>query len=396
MDPLDLQLAIGRASVTARNLRTALERLLPGEGELTSLALESLIGQPRKRLESIGLSAAASAALEAPDRPRIARDRAWVERAQVRLIDALSDEYPPLLVEVAAAPAVLYVRGEAAVLRMPQLAMVGSRSPTASGRQTAQEFAAFLAQAGLTITSGLALGIDAASHEGALRAGGRTVAVLGSGLDQLYPPENVALAARIAAQGAVLSEYPPGTPPLRAHFPRRNRLISGLTLGTLVVEATRRSGSLITARLAGEQGREVFAIPGSIHNPLAGGCHQLIKNGAKLVETGQDVLDEFGMAPPRGEAPSRDTALSRSFYTPRQALTASPEASEPVGGQAPKLDKDYKILLDALGFEPSSIDSLVDRTGIASPAVASMLLILELEGTVGLQSDGRYMRLPGR
>jgi DNA processing protein len=203
------------------------------------------------------------------------------------------------------------------------------------------------------------------------------VAVLGCGLDQIYPREHAGLAARISACGAVVSEFPPGTPPLRPNFPRRNRLISGLSLGTLVVEATRRSGSLITARLAAEQGREVFAIPGSIHNPLATGCHALIRNGAKLVERGQDVLDEIGI------------------HRPQQTLTAPREAAAPTAMDRRLLDKEYKILLDALGFEPSSIDSLVERSGLPSQAIASMLLILELEGAVGLQPDGRYVRLSG-
>ena len=371
MDATDLLLCLGRApGLTAQQLHGALERLGAGAG------LAQLIGQSRARLEALGLPPAASAALAAPESASLAADRTWVERERITLIDALSRQYPPLLTQIAPAPALLYVRGEAGALAAPQLAMVGSRSPTASGRRTAEQFAAFLARAGLTITSGLALGIDAACHQGALRAGGKTIAVLGSGLDQVYPPENSALAARIAAQGAVLSEFPPGTAPLRANFPRRNRLISGLAMGTLVVEATRRSGSLITARLAGEQGREVFAIPGSIHNPLAGGCHELIKSGAKLVESAQDVLDEFGIPPSQ------------------QSLTASQEPHGAMTPRAPKLDKEYEILLDALGFEPGSIDSLVERTGLPSPAVASMLLILELEGAVELQSDGRYVRLP--
>lgn len=370
MDELELRLCLGRApGLTAPQLRSALERL-------GSPTIAPLIGLPRSQLQALGLSAAVSAALACPDRTRITADREWLERERSRVIGADSAAYPPLLSQLADAPAVLYVRGDAAALSSPQLAMVGSRSPTASGRRTAQEFAAFLAQAGLTITSGLALGIDAASHEGALRGGGRTVAVLGSGLRHIYPAEHLALAERISQRGALVSEFPPDTPPLKANFPRRNRLISGLALGTLVVEATRRSGSLITARLALEQGREVLAIPGSIHNPLAAGCHELIKSGAKLVERGQDVLDEI------------------QFHPSDQALTTSGGRVAPVGSNQRALDKEYEILLDALGFEPSSIDSLVERSGLASQAVASMLLILELEGAVGLQPDGRYVRLP--
>jgi len=227
----------------------------------------------------------------------------------------------------------------------------------------------------VTITSGLALGIDAAAHDGALAAGGRTVAVLGCGLDSIYPPQHRKLAALIAAQGALITEFPPGATPRKENFPRRNRIISGLSLGTLVVEATRHSGSLVTARLAAAQGRAVFAIPGSIYNPLARGCHQLIRQGAKLVESAGDVL----------------AALDIPFY--KQTLKDKPKTPGPVAKSAPVLDKGYEILLDALGFEPTGIDALVDRTGLSSQSVASMLLILELSGRVGIHAGGRYLRL---
>jgi DNA processing protein len=211
-----------------------------------------------------------------------------------------------------------------------------------------------------------------ASHEGALKGGGATIAVLGSGLDRVYPSANRALAARIRAHGALVSEFPPGTAPLRANFPRRNRIIAALTLGTLVVEATRRSGSLITARLALEAGREVFAIPGSIHSPLSGGCHQLIKQGAKLVERAQDVTEELGFSPSK-----------EPLTEARRAVAAGRE-----------LDKEYEMLLDALGFAPATIDSLVARTELPSDSIASMLLILELEGRVAALPGGRYGRIP--
>ena len=272
----------------------------------------------------------------------------------------------------------LYVRGDVLCLSDPQLAMVGSRNPTAGGKSTAREFAAHFARAGLTITSGLALGIDTACHEGALAGAGLTVAVLGCGLDRVYPPENQALAQRIAASGAVISEFPPGTEPLPACFPQRNRIIAGLSHGTLVVEAAQRSGSLITARLAGVAGREVFAIPGSIHNPLARGCHQLIRQGAKLVERADDVLCELNIS-----------------------LMAQLVASTPKQPHLPKegaatLDKEYKILLDALAFEPASVDSLIERTGMNSESIASMLLILELDGHVAPHPGGRYSRMAGQ
>jgi DNA processing protein len=374
MDALEMQLALGRApGLTAQQLRRALAAI---EGARAACAgLQGLFRLSRRSLESLGLAAAARAALQAPEAGRIAADRSWVESERISLIDALSPDYPPLLAQAEGSPALLYVKGDAGCLRSPQLAMVGSRNPTLPGQRTARAFAAALAQAGLTITSGLAVGIDAASHEGALDYGGPTIAVLGTGIDSIYPRQHRALAARIAAHGALVSEYPPASPPLKAHFPRRNRIISALSLGTLVVEAGRHSGSLITARLAGQQGREVFAIPGSIHNPLSRGCHALIRSGAKLVETAADVLSEIG------------------FNVKEQKVTNSSRTRLATVSAALRLDKDSKILLDALGFEPASVDMLVERTGLASQSVASMLLFLELEDVVGLHSGGRYVRL---
>ena len=375
-----MQLALGRApGLTAQQLRGALAALAAahagGGAQVGDAGLPALFGQCRSSLESLGLGAAAAAALQAPNARRIAADRRWVESEQISLIDAASARYPPLLAQAAAAPALLYVKGNVRSLSSSQLAMVGTRNPTQPGERTARAFAGFLSAAGLTITSGLAAGIDAASHEGALERGGTTIAVLGTGLDAIYPRQHRALAARIAAQGALVSEYPPGSPPLRANFPRRNRIISGLCLGTLVVEAARHSGSLITARLAGEQGREVFAIPGSIHSPLARGCHALIRNGAKLVESADDILSEL------------------KFNVQKQNVMGSTGGSVTGATAASRLDKDYKILLDALGFEPASPDALVERTGFPSQSVASMLLFLELEDVVGLHSGGRYVRL---
>jgi DNA processing protein len=335
-----------------------------------------LLGRRARELIALGIPEAAAAWLAAPDERQLGADGRWLASVGGQVVGCSTGRYPPLLAEIPAAPVALYMRGDASVLPGAQLAIVGSRNPTEAGRRTARDFAAFLARAGLGITSGLALGIDAAAHEGALGAGGVTIAVLGCGLDIAYPPEHAGLAERIVSQGgALLSEFPPGTPPRRENFPQRNRLISGLTLGTLVVEAARQSGSLITARLAGSQGREVFAIPGSIHNPLARGCHELLRQGAKLVETAADVLSELKL-------PYLKQDLTESSERPGQPAEA-----------LPALDKDYEILLDALGFEPMSIDALVDRTGLPSPSVASMLLILELEGRVGLHAGGRYARV---
>jgi DNA processing protein len=308
----------------------------------------------------------------------------WLEQHEHHFVPLGSDSYPPLLAEVSDAPIGLFVRGDPAVLSLPQLAIVGSRNPTAGGRDNATSFAAHLARCGLAITSGLAIGIDAAAHQGALAAGGITVAVCGTGLDIDYPAANSALAEAIAKRGALVSEFPLGMPALPANFPRRNRIISGLSLGTLVMEAAVRSGSLITARLAAEQGREVFAIPGSIHNPLARGCHQLIRQGAKLVETADDIFAEL-RALVGALAPAPQVAVPDE----RNADAAGPGSRAAAG---PALDKAYEILLDALGFEPAGVDTLVERTGFAADEVASMLLILELDGQLESRPGGRYVR----
>ncbi len=334
----------------------------------------ALAAESPRGLASLGFGEAAIRALRHPDPDALARDEAWLAGGNRRLVTWRSPDYPPLLATIADAPLVLFVEGTAAALSLPQLAIVGSRNPTHLGRDTAQQFAGHLAGAGLSITSGLALGIDAAAHRGALAAGGCTVAVLGCGLDAVYPREHAGLAREITASGALVSEMPVGTPPLRQHFPRRNRLISGLSVGTLVVEAALQSGSLITARLASEQGREVFAIPGSIHNPMARGCHRLIRQGAKLVETSDDIFTELG-------------ALLAGLRA--GARVEAPDAQADSG---PALDKDYEILLDALGFAPAGIDTLVARTGFATDMIASMLLILELDGRVAQQPGGLYCR----
>lgn len=326
--------------------------------------------------QRLGLPRQAVEALRRPPQPAIERDLAWREQPGNHILVCTDPHYPPLLRELPDAPPLLYVHGEPGLLSAPQLAIVGSRNPTPAGRQTATEFARHLAAAGLVITSGLAAGIDAAGHQGALDAGGRTIAVTGTGLDRVYPAGNRALARRIAAQGALVSEFPIGTPPLAENFPRRNRILSGLSLGTLVVEAALRSGSLITARCATEQGREVFAIPGSIHNTLARGCHALIRQGAKLVETATDILEELG---------------------PLAAAAHVATAGTGGGGGEPEADWDpapeYLQLLDSMGFETIPIDNLVHRSGLTPAEVSSMLLQLELAGYVASSPGGRYIRL---
>lgn len=313
------------------------------------------------------LSGALRDALNQPDWAAVDADLAWLTGGGGRAIITRHDAaYPALLQELSDAPPLLFVQGSVEVLTSPQLAMVGSRNPTTVGSETARDFARHLAGMGLTITSGLALGIDAASHRGALDAKGQTIAVMGTGVDRIYPAAHRDLAhAIVAGGGALVSEYPPGTPPLPGNFPRRNRIISGLSLGTLVVEAARQSGSLITARLAGEQGREVFAIPGSIHNPLARGCHQLIRDGARLVETAQDVMTEL--------APMLHGLIV-------EALEQRHVEMEPPGEEA--LDEEYQQLLLHVGDEVTPVDRLVERSGLTAEVVSSMLLILELRGLI--------------
>ncbi|MDZ7752110.1 MAG: DNA-processing protein DprA [Gammaproteobacteria bacterium] len=302
-------------------------------------------------------------------------DLAWLRAGPGRGILALCDDaYPQLLRSIADPPPLLYYLGDPEVLCQVQMAVVGSRNPTPGGRETATAFSRYLARNGLVITSGLARGIDTAAHRGALAASGYTVAVLGTGVDRVYPAENRELARRIADTGVVVSEFPLGTSPRAGHFPRRNRIISGLAVGTLVVEAAARSGSLITARLAAEQGREVFAIPGSIQNPMARGCHELIRQGAKLVETAAHILEEL--------PPLLDVALPARGFAP----ASPPSAPE-------SLAEDYVALLEAMGYDPVSVDQLVQRTGLTANVLSSMLLLLELEGHIGPVAGGLYMRI---
>jgi len=319
------------------------------------------------------LPAAAHAYLTCPDTVALQADLRWIERSSACLILAGEPSYPPLLASIASPPPVLFVLGDAsALLERRQIAIVGARNPTPSGRATALDFAAQLSRAGAVITSGMAVGIDAASHTGALAAGGRTVAVCATGLDQVYPRQHASLADKIREHGALVSEFPPRSPPRRQHFPRRNRLISGLSAGTLVVEAALASGSLQTAGFAARQGRKVLAIPGSIHNPLASGCHELIRGGAQLVQTPAQVLSalEFSLT---GEGLASDI--------------------RPVGRRG-ALDNPYEMLLDALALEPATVDILAERTGMTCASVASMLLILELEGRIAPHPGGRYGPLP--
>ena len=317
----------------------------------------------------------AQAFLEAPPDSSIDRDLEWTEASGATLVACTSARYPPRLAADPAAPAVLYVLGDPDALSAPQIALVGARAATATRLDIAREFAGEFARSGLTVTSGLAIGIDAASHEGALAGAGRTIGVCAHGLDRVYPEENRVLAARVRERGALVSQYAPGTPPRRERFVRRNRVMSGLALATLVVEAAARSGSLATARHARSLGRPVFAVPGSIRNPLAAGCHELIRCGARLARGPADVLKPLG------------------FILLNQGLPLDRgPAGAPAGGP-PRLDKVSEMLLDAVGFEPVSINTLVERTGLPSGSIASMLLTLELRGRVAPHPGGRYVRL---
>ncbi len=304
----------------------------------------------------------------------VERDLAWCASSdQHSILTFASDDYPALLREIPAAPPVLFVRGDVNCLSLPQIAVVGTRHPSRQGKQLAHDFAAFFAQQGFVLTSGLALGIDACAHEGALNASGQSVAVLAHGLDAIYPARNQALGQRLVGHGALVSEFPIGVNPRPEYFPRRNRIISGLSLGVLVVQAAVKSGSLITAKVAAEQGREVFALPGSIHDPLAKGCHELIRNGATLVETAAQVVEELN--PLLGYLQS-SLPLEPSAVVDR--MNFEPSSTE-------------AKLLSVMDFDPTSVDQLVGLTGLSVADVSSALVLLELEGAIA-QSRGGYMR----
>ncbi len=343
--------------------------LIPGIGGETQRKLLAAFGLPeaifaagRLQVRAV-IASRADLLFDFDASAAVDRSIAWASQPGQCILTLADAAYPAALLEIADPPNVLYVRGNPALLQKRGLGMVGSRNATPQGLQTAESFAKTLASKGLTIISGLALGIDAAAHRGALAAGGNTIAVIGTGADRLYPARNKELALAIAEHGAIISEFPLGTPAIASNFPRRNRIISGLSRGVLVVEAAPESGSLITAQLAGEQGREVFAIPGSIHSPVARGCHKLIKQGAKLVETAQDVLEELG-----------------NFEE-----TPCPAEAHSVIDENP--------LLTAIGHDPCSLDDLVERTGFAADQLLAELLTLELTGQLATLPGNRYQRL---
>ena len=325
-----------------------------------------------RELAGLGFTRAAVARIRDVDWNAVHRERELLGRTGAVLVPIGTSRYPARLAAISSPPPVLYCRGDPEVLACHQIAVVGARTATRGGRERARTLAA----CGLVITRGLARGIDAAAHRGALDAGGRSVAVVATGLDRIYPRSNVKLARELVETGAVVTERASGTPPLPANFPRRNRLISGLSLGVLVVEASLRSGSLITARLAADEGREVFAVPGSVDSPLSRGCHALIRDGAKLVESVADVLDEIvhagGLAAP--------PAVRR------------PGAADDSGGTAGNPGAPEQGVLDAMGHDPVTLDQLVDSTRTPASRLAAMLLALELDGWIEALPGGRYVR----
>lgn len=349
----------------------------PGIGPAMALRLLERFGDPQTLFAAgadawtaAGVPVALHAGLHRPDRDGVEQDLLWLGQEGCDLVTWNDARYPPLLREIVQAPIALFCRGDPQLLAQRQLAIVGARSATRQGVETAESFAAELTRCGLLITSGLALGIDGAAHRGALAAGGATVAVCGTGLDRIFPPRHRELAREIAQRGALVSEFPTGTPPLAENFPRRNRILSGLALGVLVVEAAPRSGSLITVRFASEQGREVFAIPGSIHSPMSRGPHALIRQGAKLTESVHDILEELA------------AQLGEQFGRPADA-----------GAQAEALDPERQRVLEAVGYEPTPFDLLIERLAMPVDTLSAALLTLELDGRIASAPGGAYQRL---
>ena len=363
--------------------------LTPGVGPITARSLLETFGLPHAVFESAGglleevAGPTLAAALRAPDAERerrVARALEWARADDHHLVTLADADYPPRLPHIPDAPPLLYAVGVRAVLARPAVALVGARNPTSAGLANARAFAGALSRAGWTVASGLALGIDGAAHEGALAGGSGTIAVLGTGADVVYPTRHRGLAARIADDGVVLSELPLGTRPAPGQFPRRNRLIAGLSHGVLVIEAALQSGSLITARQAGEFGREVFAIPGSIHSPLARGCHALIRQGAALVESVEDVLVELPPLRPRaaaaGDPPRASAHSAAALLTERIELP------------------DTDPILAALGHEPVLPDTLAEHLSLPAGELGARLVLLELAGRLERLPDGRVVRPP--
>jgi len=346
-------------------------------GDVTAVASAS-----ERDLSHQGLPEQAAKAISSPDEVKIEADLKWLSEPGRDLLCWGDDSYPALLKRINNPPAALFVEGDPGYLWHPQIAVVGSRNPTSVGLDHARDFAATLARQGMAITSGLASGIDAAAHAAALDTGSATIAVNGTGLDLTYPASSRRIAERIRSHGVMVSELPLGSPPRRQHFPSRNRIISGLSLAVLVVEAGLNSGTLITARKAAEQGRDVFALPGSLHNPMAKGCHRLIRDGARLVETAADILQELGPL-----AMELQMEIHKQLD---QAATGS--GNPPAKAESLLQDPDYKMLWDVLAHDAKPMDTLIEQTGLSASTVSSMLLMMELKGMVRKQGAGRYLR----
>ena len=355
----------------------SLIRVIEALGGVSAVATAST-----RDLTRHGLSAEAATAISRPDEKQIESDLQWLSQPGRHLLCWDDDAYPALLRRINSPPAALFVEGNPGCLWHPQIAIIGSRNPTAGGLDHAHDFATTLARQGMTITSGLASGIDTAAHKAALDAGAFTIAVNGTGLDRVYPNSSRPVADRIRSQGAMISELPLGSPPRRQHFPSRNRIISGLSLAVLVVEAGLNSGTLITARKAAEQGRDVFALPGSLHNPMAKGCHRLIRDGARLVETASDILQELG------------PVAAELQIEIRQRLDQADDGKEKTAAGKENLldDSDYSAVWEVLSYDPKPVDVIIEQTGLSASEISSMLLMMELKGMVKKQGGGRYLR----
>jgi DNA processing protein len=335
----------------------------------------------RQELVRHGLPEPAADAVTHPDEAKLASDLEWLSQDNHQLLCWDDDAYPALLRRIPNPPAALFVDGDPGCLWQPQIAVIGSRNPTAGGLDHARDFSSTLARLGMTITSGLASGIDTQAHVAAMDAGGLTIAVNGTGLDQVYPASSRTVAERIRHQGAMISELPLGSPPKRQHFPSRNRIISGLSLGVLVIEAGLNSGTLITARKAAEQGRDVFALPGSLHNPMAKGCHRLIREGARLVETTAQIMEELGPV-----AAELQAGIQEQLDLKDTATTPEPDDPDLLD------DPDYAMVWQHLGHDPKPVDSIIQQTGLRAREVSSILLMMELNGLIRKEGVGRYVR----
>lgn len=349
-------------------------------------SIEAVLNMSEPQARALRVNSESLKALRRHDSAQLDQDLAWFEREQRHLLVLGEPDYPELLARAADAPVALFAMGDVARLHLPCIAMVGSRGASKQGAEFAGALARDFSASGLTVVSGMALGIDSAAHAGALIGPGSTAAVFATGLDVIYPKQNAALVQQVLEQGGVVvSEMPLGSAPLPALFPQRNRIISGLSLGVVVVEASTQSGSLVTARFAGEQGREVFAVPGSIHNPMARGCHQLIRQGAKLVESAQDVLSELsGLI---GAQLQAQTAA----VTPTKTSKPRAPASKPATTALP-VSPEQQAFLELLGFDPVTMDRLVELSGLSVPALTGVLMELELEGHVERLAGARYQR----